>query len=260
MTANQDIQDILARILRADFVPIVELNLTTSELSRLRQCLEEHGQAGDQSDDDDQAKNRLLVIMEEELTRMFQQREQQDSEASTSNSPPILSKYSILKPLSLVQFLLDHLDAAEASMATFFQKGIEEFESMSAFFLATGDPSGSNIWIGFQYYKVLMQQRKFALAEAVIKAWIPGMEDRFGPSNPRTLGGVRALIEALAGQKKFTEANEVTKECWRRVEAMMGENLMHKADEMDELRKVEGEMLAEESGSSSVAQSLQATS
>jgi hypothetical protein len=82
---------------------------------------------------------------------------------------------------------------------------------------------------------VLNKEGKYIEAEVVLKQLLPDLQTRFGEDDPRTLGCLRHLMEAVGGQGRIEEALEMNKKGIELVTSMTGE---HQADELKAMNGV----------------------
>lgn len=204
--------------------------LSAHELASLKKHLTDSHGLGPFDDADADLRIAVLTTVESQLTSFYAARvENVNSSNSTEDT------ISILLPLASCQTELSHLDAAESTLATYFQRGQGESTSLADFLKQRHNNEGRNISIAYQYYWLLLRNKKFAKAEIVLDAFIPTMESMMGKDDPRTLGALRGMIEVQMAQGRFTEAGEVEKDAWERVSAMTGE---YKDDETEALKAV----------------------
>lgn len=82
---------------------------------------------------------------------------------------------------------------------------------------------------------VLNKEGKYTEAELSLRQLLPDLKERFGEDDPRTLGCLRHLIEAVGRQGRIEEALEMNKGGMDVVTSMTGE---HRADELKAMKDV----------------------
>jgi tetratricopeptide (TPR) repeat protein len=82
---------------------------------------------------------------------------------------------------------------------------------------------------------VLNKEGKYGEAEAVLRGLLPDMQERFAEDDPRVLGCLRHLIEAVGRQGKIDEALEMNKNGMELVTKMTGEHQVAELEAMKEM-------------------------
>jgi tetratricopeptide (TPR) repeat protein len=86
---------------------------------------------------------------------------------------------------------------------------------------------------------VLNKEGKYSEAEVLLTDLLPGLQERFAEDDPRVLGCLRHLMEAVGGQGKFEEAQEVNRRGMELVTKMTGD---HQAAELQAMTDVSAQL------------------
>ncbi|TKA77842.1 hypothetical protein B0A49_01450 [Cryomyces minteri] len=86
---------------------------------------------------------------------------------------------------------------------------------------------------------VLNQQKKYAEAEAILRPLLPRLQGRMGKDSPQALGCLRHLMEAVGGQGRYKEAEEMNVKGFELARGMGGE---HRPAEMEAMQEMAAQL------------------
>jgi len=122
--------------------------------------------------------------------------------------------------LGLAQVELGHFEAGEAT----YRELVPLYEKPAA-------SLGARSNLGW----VLNKEGKYSEAEVVLKGLLPDLQERFADDDPRVLGCLRHLMEAIGGQGRIDEALEMNRKGMESVSKMAGEHQVTELEAMKEM-------------------------